>query len=62
MTWAHSDGHFESMVTRAESVPFSEDQCLELHKIMALEKFIPYSTVFHAFRLMKREMKANSAL
>ncbi|KAF8336966.1 P-loop containing nucleoside triphosphate hydrolase protein [Cantharellus anzutake] len=67
--WPHSDGNFKSTITRAESASaLSEDQCLELHKILSLEKFIPYSAAVlntilqdidavHPFFVSQAEMK-----
>ena len=35
----------ETLSADTAVVPFTEEQCLELHKILTLEKFIPYSKV-----------------
>ncbi|KAF8336973.1 uncharacterized protein EI90DRAFT_3119273 [Cantharellus anzutake] len=67
--WPHSDNNFKSTIIGAESASaLSEDQCLELHKILSLEKFIPYSAAVlntilqdidavHPFFVSQAEMK-----
>ena len=46
MSWPHSDGPLELVAASdTDNATLSEEQCLELHRIISLEKFIPYSKV-----------------